>query len=182
MLVTCPLCFASLPLHRTMRQCNPLGSIPASLDFAAVIRTGRDAVATGRTLISAFAAYIIINHQSMSAPLPARSEPGGSLATRASIGRNRTAFAAMLRAVRRMQAWLQEHSADELAALVAPFFPSLAEDLLVSSLRRYHDAGLWATCPEISREGFARLAASLFSGGFVSRVHSYDDCVDQSLY
>ena len=88
----------------------------------------------------------------------------------------------MVRAVRRMQAWLQEHSVDELAATVAPFYPGLASDLLLSSLRRYHQAGLWATRPEVSREGFARLAASLFSGGFVSRIHSYDECVDQSLY
>jgi NitT/TauT family transport system substrate-binding protein len=104
------------------------------------------------------------------------------LATRDSIARNRIAFAAMVRAVRRMQAWLQEHSVDELAATVAPFYPGLASDLLLSSLRRYRQAGLWATRPEVSREGFARLAASLFSGGFVSRIHSYDDCVDQTLY
>ena len=68
------------------------------------------------------------------------------------------------------------------AATVAPFYPGLAGDLLSSSLRRYHQAGVWATRPEVSCEGFARLAASLFSGGFVSRIHSYDDCVDQSLY
>ncbi len=103
------------------------------------------------------------------------------LATRDSIARNRTAFAAMVRAVRRMEAWLQEHRADELAAAVAPFYPSVAGDLLASALRRYHQAGLWATRPEVSREGFARLATSLLSGGFVSRMHSYDECVDQSL-
>jgi NitT/TauT family transport system substrate-binding protein len=104
------------------------------------------------------------------------------LATRESIARNRTAFAGMVRAVRRMEAWLQEHGADELAAAVAPFYPSIAGELLVSALRRYHEAGLWATRPEVSREGFARLATSLLSGGFVSRMHSYDECVDQSLY
>jgi NitT/TauT family transport system substrate-binding protein len=104
------------------------------------------------------------------------------LATRDSIARNRTAFAAMVRAVRRMQAWLQEHSVEELAATVEPFYPGLAGDLLASSLRRYHQAGLWAKRPEVSREGFARLAASLFSGGFVSRIHDYDECVDQSVY
>jgi NitT/TauT family transport system substrate-binding protein len=103
------------------------------------------------------------------------------LATRDSIARNRASFRAMVRAVRRTQAWLQEHSADELAAAVKPFYPGVADDLLVSSLRRYHDAGLWATRPEVSRQGFARLAASLLSGGFISRIHGYEDCVDQSL-
>jgi NitT/TauT family transport system substrate-binding protein len=103
------------------------------------------------------------------------------LATREGIARNRTAFAAMVRAVRRMEAWLQEHDADELAEAVAPFYPSLAGELLVSALRRYHRAGLWAARPEVSREGFARLATSLRSGGFVSRLHGYEECVDQSL-
>jgi NitT/TauT family transport system substrate-binding protein len=103
------------------------------------------------------------------------------LATRGSIERNRAAFAAMVRAVRRMQSWLGDHGAEELAAVVAPFYPDVASDLLANSLRRYHDAGLWARSPEVSREGFARLSASLLSGGFISRIHAYEDCVDQSL-
>ena len=104
------------------------------------------------------------------------------LATRGSIERNRASFAAMVRAVRRMQSWLSDHGAEELAAVVAPFYPNVASDLLASSLRRYHDAGLWARSPEVSREGFARLSASLLSGGFISRFHAYEDCVDESLY
>jgi NitT/TauT family transport system substrate-binding protein len=104
------------------------------------------------------------------------------LATRSSIARNRAAFAAMVRAVRRTQSWLGDHSGEELAAVVAPFYPDIASDLLASALQRYHDAGLWARRPEVSREGFAQLAASLKSGGFVSRSYAYEDCVDQSLY
>jgi NitT/TauT family transport system substrate-binding protein len=104
------------------------------------------------------------------------------LATRDSIERNHAAFAAMVRAVRRMQSWLGDHGSEELAAVVAPFYPDVASDLLTSSLRRYHEAGVWALSPEVSRDGFARLAASLLSGGFISRMHAYEDCVDQSLY
>jgi NitT/TauT family transport system substrate-binding protein len=103
------------------------------------------------------------------------------LATRDGIARNRAAFAAMVRAVRRMQSWLGDHGADELAAAVAPFYADIPNGLLVSSLRRYHEAGVWATSPEVSREGFARLAAGLLSGGFISRIAPYEDCVDQSL-
>jgi NitT/TauT family transport system substrate-binding protein len=104
------------------------------------------------------------------------------LATRGSIKRNRTSFAAMMRAVRRMQSWLIDHSAEELAAVVAPFYSNVTGDLLVNSLRRYYDAELWARSHEVSREGFARLSTSLLSGGFISRMHAYEDCVDQSLY
>jgi NitT/TauT family transport system substrate-binding protein len=103
------------------------------------------------------------------------------LATRDSINRNRPAFAAMTRATRRMQGWLAEHGAEQLADVVAPFYLDVARDVLASSLRRYRDAGLWARNPEVSRQGFARLADSLLSGGFISRMHAYEDCVDQSL-
>ena len=54
------------------------------------------------------------------------------LATRDSIARNRTAFAAMVRAVRRMQSWLGDHGAEELADVVAPFYPDVAHDLLAN--------------------------------------------------
>jgi NitT/TauT family transport system substrate-binding protein len=103
------------------------------------------------------------------------------LASRDSIRRNRTAFSAMVRATRRMLVWLVEHGAEELADAVAQFYPDVQRDILASSLQRYRDAGLWAQAPEVSRQGFARLAISLQSGGFISRMHTYEDCVDQSL-
>ena len=103
------------------------------------------------------------------------------LASRDSIGRNREAFAAMVRATRRTLTWVAERSAEELADAVAPFYRDLAHDILASSLRRYKEAGLWARTPEISRQGFMRLADSLKSGGFISRTHTYEDCVEQSL-
>jgi NitT/TauT family transport system substrate-binding protein len=103
------------------------------------------------------------------------------LANRDSIARNRSAFVGMTRATRRMQAWLAEHGAEELAQVVAPFYPDVAPDILARSLRRYLDAGLWSSGTEISREGFDRLAASLRSGGFISHLPRYEDCVEQIL-
>ena len=81
-----------------------------------------------------------------------------------------------------MQSWLCKHSAEELADVVAPFYANVARDLLANSLRRYLGAGPWARRPEVSREGFARLAECLLSGGFIAHMPAYEDCVDQSLY
>lgn len=103
------------------------------------------------------------------------------IATRDAIERHHTAFAAMTRAMQHMQRWLLDHSAGELADVVAPFFPEIPHDVLVTSLGRYRQAGIWSRTPEISQMGFARLAESLLSGGFISRRPAYDDCVDQSL-
>jgi len=103
------------------------------------------------------------------------------LASRDSIRRNRAAFDAMVRATRRTLAWVAEHSAQELADAVAPYYPHVASELLASSLQRYRDAGLWARTPEVSRQGFARLADSMKSGGFISQLYAYEDCVEQSM-
>jgi NitT/TauT family transport system substrate-binding protein len=103
------------------------------------------------------------------------------LASRDSIRRNRAAFDAMVQATRRTLAWVAEHNGAELADAVAPYYPHVPREMLASSLQRYRDAGLWARTPDVSRPGFARLAESLKSGGFISRLHAYEDCVDQSF-
>ena len=103
------------------------------------------------------------------------------IATHAGIERHRTAFVKMVNAIRHMQTWLAEHSAEELAKVTESFFPDVARDILVNSLRRYRQAEIWARTPDISRKGFARLSESLLSGGFIARMPAYEDCVDQSL-
>jgi NitT/TauT family transport system substrate-binding protein len=103
------------------------------------------------------------------------------IGSRDGIARHRAAFVAMTRAVRHMQEWLAARGGEALAAVTARFYPGIPYDVLVSSLVRYAAAGVWASNTEISWLGFSRLAESLTSGGFLSRVPSYEDCVDQSL-
>jgi NitT/TauT family transport system substrate-binding protein len=103
------------------------------------------------------------------------------IATRAGIKRHRTAFVKMVRAMRHMQDWLAGHSVEELAEITGAFFPDIAPKILANSLRRYYRAGIWACAPEVSREGFARLAESLLSGGFITGMPVYEDCVDKSV-
>ena len=103
------------------------------------------------------------------------------LASRDSVRRNRAAFDAMVRATRRTLAWVAGHSAEELADAVAPYYPQVPREILASSYQRYRNAGLWSRTPEVQRQGFTRLADSLKSGGYISKSHNYEDCVEQSL-
>jgi NitT/TauT family transport system substrate-binding protein len=103
------------------------------------------------------------------------------IATREGIEHHRNAFVRMVHAIQHTQAWLAEHSAEELAEITASFFPDVARDILGCSLRRYRQAEIWARTPDVSQKGFARLAESLLSGGFIARMPTYEDCVDQSL-
>lgn len=99
------------------------------------------------------------------------------LATRAGIARHRDAFAALTRAMGRMQHWLGENDAAKLAEAVAPFYPDVERDVLTSAMDRYRQGGLWSRSTEVSRQGFARLGESLLSGGYISRAPVYADCV-----
>ncbi len=103
------------------------------------------------------------------------------IATREACTRHRNEFAAMTRATAKMQQWLYANPIEELAAATAQFFPDVPMATLVSSLRRYRDAGLWARDTAMSKPGFDRLARSLHSGGFIARMPGYDECVEPSL-
>jgi len=103
------------------------------------------------------------------------------IATRTAVARHRDAFAAITRAVANVERWLYANSADEFATAVASYFPDVPRDVLSRSLRRYRDAGLWARDPAMSRQGFDRLGYSFLSGGALTRVPSYEECVERSL-
>jgi NitT/TauT family transport system substrate-binding protein len=103
------------------------------------------------------------------------------IASRARIAREPTAFAAMRRATAHMLDWLAAHDAGELAAATASFYPDVPGDVLAEALGRYRAAGIWAATPAMSRDGFARLAESLVSGGFVRQPPRYERCVATDL-
>jgi len=103
------------------------------------------------------------------------------ISTRSKVASHRDAFVAVIRALARMQGWLTTHSGKELAEVVAPFFPDAPSELLVCSLQRYLDTGLWARDPAMSRAGFERLGLSFLSGGALRRPPVFERCVDVSL-
>jgi NitT/TauT family transport system substrate-binding protein len=103
------------------------------------------------------------------------------IATRSKVAAHRDAFFAVARALAKMQGWLYAHSGRELAEVVACFFPDVPHELLVCSLQRYLDAGLWARDTAMSKQGFERLGLSFLSGGALKRSPVFENCVDASL-
>jgi NitT/TauT family transport system substrate-binding protein len=103
------------------------------------------------------------------------------VATRAACAKYGDEFAAMTRATAKMVTWLYANPAEELAKAVVTFFPDVAPDILARSLRRYRNAGLWSRETRLTPQGFARLAQSLHSGGFIGRMPDYDECVEPTL-
>jgi NitT/TauT family transport system substrate-binding protein len=104
------------------------------------------------------------------------------IATRTGVSTHRAAFVAMTRALARIEQWLYAHSAEELAKVVESFFLHVPQEILVRSLQRYRDAGLWARNPAMSKQGFNRLGLSFVSGGLLQRPPTYENCVEQNFF
>jgi NitT/TauT family transport system substrate-binding protein len=96
--------------------------------------------------------------------------------------RNQAGFEAMILAIEQFRPWLAAHGPDELSRVVQPFYPHLDLNVLTQCLRRYHAAELWTCRRAISRQGFARLAASMLDSGYIKQAARYEDCVAASAY
>jgi NitT/TauT family transport system substrate-binding protein len=103
------------------------------------------------------------------------------ISTRAACATYRDEFAAITRATTRMLAWLYDNSPEELARVVTRFLPELPSEVLVASLRRYRHGSLWSRETRMNPQGFARLAQSLQSGGFITRAPRFEECVEPFL-
>jgi hypothetical protein len=87
----------------------------------------------------------------------------------------------MTRAIYRTQQWIAAHSAAELAACVASFFPDLPRPTLTAALERYQTLRVWNRTPMLQREGLAWLDAACRSGGYIQHSVPYDQCVEMRL-
>lgn len=96
--------------------------------------------------------------------------------------RNHAGFEAMILAIEQFRPWLATHGPEELVRVVKPFYSHLDIEVLTQCLRRYHAAELWTCRRAISRQGFARLAASMLDSGDIKQAARYEDCVAESAY
>jgi NitT/TauT family transport system substrate-binding protein len=99
------------------------------------------------------------------------------ICSRDSLARCAAAFAALTRALARLQHWMVEQGPGELARVTAPFFPDVPEAHFRASIERYYRDGIWARETVVSKPGFERLAHSLHAGGFIHSRATYAACV-----
>ena len=104
------------------------------------------------------------------------------ISTFGGMQRNHAGFEAMILAIEKFRPWLAAHGPAELARVVKPFYPHVSLDVLTACLTRYHAAELWTCRRVISRQGFARLAASMLDSGYIKLAARYEDCVSASAY
>ncbi len=90
------------------------------------------------------------------------------------LERNSDVIQRFTNAIDRGLRWVREHSPDEIAEVVAPFFPGIEQDVLILTLRRYRDQETWPETPAISREGFEHLLEVMEAAGELAARVEFD--------
>lgn len=105
-----------------------------------------------------------------------------TLVTRRDVLTGRAAeLGRMIRAFRRTLVWFDATPAQEIARLLAPYFPDVDGELFAACIERYRGLRLWAVDPVIRREGYDRLHAAMRSAGTLAHDIAFEACVDTRL-
>jgi NitT/TauT family transport system substrate-binding protein len=82
------------------------------------------------------------------------------------------------RAFYRAQQWIAQHSAEEIAQLIAPSFPEIEPEIRARAVARYLQQHTWARDPVLREEGFNYLQDILIGGAFISQRYPYGEQVN----
>ncbi len=85
------------------------------------------------------------------------------------------------RAVYKAQQWVNEHSAEEIAQVIQPYFEDTAQDILVTSIDRYKNQQSFATDPILGKEEWKNLEDIMQEADELPTNTPYDKLVDTDI-
>jgi NitT/TauT family transport system substrate-binding protein len=80
--------------------------------------------------------------------------------------------------------WLSTASEDDISAALIPFFEGTPKDLILQSVKRYKDLGVWSAKPELTTEQFEILQSVLIQNGVLKpeeKVANLGDVADMTF-
>ena len=151
-------------------------------EAVAAFRAGRcDFLEQGQPVVERLlkegAAHLVASMGDATGPVPFSSY----MTTPEFLTKEPEVLLAFTRALYRTQQWMAAHSGAEIAEVIAPAFPDIEPDIRTRAVERYYRQGTWARDPVIRRESFDYLQDILFTGGFITRRHRYEDLIDTSV-
>ena len=79
-------------------------------------------------------------------------------------------FVRFTRAIHQGQLWVSSHSAEEVAEVIAPFFPLIDLEILAKSMGLYQSIDAWPPTPIISEEHFSHLQEIMIEAGELAEM------------
>lgn len=97
------------------------------------------------------------------------------------IDKNHDVLQGFTNAVYKAQQWVEQHSAAEIAEVVAPYFDNVDRDIMESSIDRYKKQGSYATDPIVDEAEWNNLLDIMSSAGELNARTEHSEIVNTSL-
>lgn len=97
------------------------------------------------------------------------------------IDENKDIVQGFTNAVYKAQQWVKEHSAAEIAEVVAPYFDNVDADIMESSIERYKEQGSYALDPIVDAEEWNNLLDIMDSAGELAQRVEHGEIVNTSF-
>lgn len=117
--------------------------------------------------------YVVASYGTVGAELPFST----FLATEKYLQNNPAAAQKFTNAIYRAQLWLASHTSEEIAATIAPAFPDLDRQVLLSAVQRYKNQDTWATNPLPQQQSFVQLQKIMATAGELKEQLPLDQLV-----
>jgi NitT/TauT family transport system substrate-binding protein len=103
------------------------------------------------------------------------------MASASYIEKNPAAVQAFTNAVYKGLIWTETHSAQEIAALIAPDFKEIPVATLEAVIAEYKKVKIWARDPLLSPEGTSQMVGLMVEGGILKQPVPYDKIVNPTF-
>lgn len=97
------------------------------------------------------------------------------------LAQNPDFFVRFTKAIHQGQLWVYNHSAAEVAEVIAPFFPLIDHEILVKSMDLYQSIDAWPPTPKISEEHFLHLQEIMLEAGELEQIVPFEVLMDNSV-
>jgi NitT/TauT family transport system substrate-binding protein len=97
------------------------------------------------------------------------------------MNKNDTEIKKFTKALYRAQQWVEEHSAEEIAKVIHPYFEDTELDILTASVDRYKSQGSFATDPVLDKNEWNSLKAIMKEAGELPVDADYEELVNTTF-
>ena len=102
-------------------------------------------------------------------------------ANKSFIKKNSDLIQRFVNAIYKAQTWVDQNSAKDVAAVIAPSFPDTDIGILESSIQRYKEIQAYAVTPVLKKDAFDKLQTVMSEAGELQKKAPYDKVVNNTF-
>lgn len=160
-------------------------TLDSSIQYA--LMTGAFASGTGDYVTAFEPAASTLEQQGQGYVVASVGEAAGEIpytayfASKAYMEQHPDTVQAFTNAIYKGQRWVAAHTAEEIAACIAPQFADTDTALLTSAIQRYRDIDAWCSDPVLSKAAYRRLQDVMIEAGELTEYVAYAPVVDTTF-